>query len=264
MKKLVTAKEVEASAASGQKVLYVDDNTIITPAAKDAAREAGITISTGTPQPEPEAVPAAPAPAAPKPQKVVLTAPTAAPAEKKTCATCSDDKSKCATCASAPADGGAEGKTNIDLDVIYKVLKVLMDRGLLNGVSPEQEVCAAARPAKPYSFESDQNGLKVVHGSSIQYEYLKTDNPNNQVYYQEIVNADDGCKMNAGMISIEKCKFGWQTECQELYYVVEGTLKVSAGGVEYTANPGDTVFFPEGVQVTFGSPDKMKAFYATY
>jgi ethanolamine utilization protein EutQ len=53
MKKLVTAAEVEASIAGGQKVLYIDDNTIVTPAAVDAAREAGIEIKMGTPEPDP-------------------------------------------------------------------------------------------------------------------------------------------------------------------------------------------------------------------
>ena len=106
--------------------------------------------------------------------------------------------------------------------------------------------------------------MKLIDGATIQYDPLKTDDPANQVSYQEIVNADDGCRMNAGLISIEKCRFGWKTESQEIYHVVEGTLTVTAGNKEYTAKAGDTVFFPEGVQVTFGSPDKMKAFYAAY
>jgi ethanolamine utilization protein EutQ len=143
------------------------------------------------------------------------------------------------------------------------VLKILMDKGLLNGANPED--CPPAKgPVKPYSYQQDPSGMKLIDGATIQYDPLKTDDPANQVSYQEIINADDGCRMNAGMISIERCKFGWKTESQEIYHVVEGTLKVTAGNKEYTAKAGDTVFFPEGVQVTFGSPDKMKAFYAAY
>jgi ethanolamine utilization protein EutQ len=139
-----------------------------------------------------------------------------------------------------------------------------MDKGMLNGLAADNGGAAPCVPSKPYDCEVDPNGLKVVHGDSIKYDFLETEDASNQVYYQEIINADDGCKMNAGMITIEKCKFGWLTECQELYHVVEGTLTVSVGDKVYTAKPGDSVFFPEGVQVTFGSPDKMKAFYATY
>ena len=34
MKKLICAKEVEALEKQGQKVMYIDDNTLITPSAK--------------------------------------------------------------------------------------------------------------------------------------------------------------------------------------------------------------------------------------
>ena len=255
MKKLVTAVEVEASKASGQKVLYVDNNTIVTPAAVDAAREAGIEIVMGTPQPE------------------------SAAEAGEVCGTCNAPKSACDSCcntstasaapepAAAPAapapTPAASGAANIDLDVVYKVLSILKDKGLHNGVSPED--CPPVKgPVKPYSYQQDPSGIKVVDGATIQYDPLKTDDPANQVSYQEIVNADDGCRMNAGIIRVDSCRFGWKTESQEIYHVVEGTLKVTVMNKEYTAYPGDTVFFPEGVQVTFGSPDKMKAFYAAY
>jgi len=242
MKKLVTAAEVEASIAGGQKVLYIDDNTIVTPAAVDAAREAGIEIKMGTPEPDPVPEICEPSGAA-----------------KSECGTsCSEPAAP-----AAPEAPAASGNVNIDLDVVYKVLSILKDKGLLNGVNPED--CPPVKgPVKPYSYQRDLNGMKIVDGATVQYDPLKTDDPANQVSYQEIVNADDGCRMNAGLISIEKCRFGWKTESQEIYHVVEGTLTVTAGNKEYTAKAGDTVFFPEGVQVTFGSPDKMKAFYAAY
>jgi ethanolamine utilization protein EutQ len=49
LKKLVCADEVKATAASGQKVFYVDCNTIITPAAKDLAKELGVEFTVGSP-----------------------------------------------------------------------------------------------------------------------------------------------------------------------------------------------------------------------
>jgi ethanolamine utilization protein EutQ len=46
MKKLICAKDVEDLEKQGQKVLYIDSKTIITPAAKDAAKVFGIDFST--------------------------------------------------------------------------------------------------------------------------------------------------------------------------------------------------------------------------
>ncbi|GAB6181260.1 cupin domain-containing protein [Desulfotomaculum defluvii] len=46
MKKLVCADEIQAVADKGQKVFHVEANTIITPAAKDLAKELGVEFTT--------------------------------------------------------------------------------------------------------------------------------------------------------------------------------------------------------------------------
>ncbi|KNZ68767.1 ethanolamine utilization EutQ family protein [Thermincola ferriacetica] len=53
MKKLITAADVKKLSASGQAVLYVEPGTIITPSAKDLAKEMKITISYETPPEQP-------------------------------------------------------------------------------------------------------------------------------------------------------------------------------------------------------------------
>ena len=45
MKKLITAKEIRDARAKGEKTISVDKNTIITPSAKDAAKEMAITFT---------------------------------------------------------------------------------------------------------------------------------------------------------------------------------------------------------------------------
>ena len=216
MKKLICAKDVEAVVKEGKKVLYIDCDTIVTPSAKDAAKSAGIELSTDAPA----AVPAA-------------------------------------VCCEAKAEAVKAAGVEIDSNMIYNVLKLMMEKGLLQGVFEGQ-------PDLPYIAERDSSGLKIVRGGSVKYEVLDTGNPADKVFYQEIINADDGCSMNAGFITIETCNFEWECACQELYHIVEGTLTVGVDGKVYTAGPGDSVFFPKGAKVTFGSPGKMKAFYATY
>ena len=46
MKKLICAKDVEALAQQAQKVMYIDEDTLITPSARDAASAEGIEFST--------------------------------------------------------------------------------------------------------------------------------------------------------------------------------------------------------------------------
>ncbi len=218
MKRLICAKDVETLGKQGQKVFYIDEDTLVTPSAKDAARACGMTFSTETPAP---VCCAAPAPAA------------------------------------EPAKACSDGE--IDKDMIYNVLKALADKGLLQGV-----LDGTACSGKPYTAEHDACGLKIVRGNTVQYDVLDTGNPSDKVFYQEIINKEDGCSMNAGFITIENCQFDWECACEELYHIIEGTLTVTANGKVYTAQPGDSVFFPNGAKVAFGSPNKMKAFYATY
>ena len=216
MKKLICAKEVEAVQKQGEKILYIECGTIITPSAKDAARAAGIEFSTAK------------------------------------CPCCQSSAEVVKAVESVKAiEGGIDG------DMIYNVLKTMMEKGLLQGMFD-------SAPDQPYAAEKDPCGLKVVRGGSVKYEVLDTGNPADKVFYQEIINADDGSSMNAGFITIEDCKFDWECACQELYHIVEGTLTVGVDGKVYTARPGDSVFFPKGAKVQFGSPDRMKAFYATY
>jgi ethanolamine utilization protein EutQ len=145
----------------------------------------------------------------------------------------------------------------LDSDMIYNVFKAMMDKGLLNGLLDSFS-------NKPYVADVDCGGLKVVRGNTVKMDVFDTGNPDHKVFYQEIINSNDGCSMNAGFITIEGCTFDWETTCEELYHVVEGTLNVTVNGKVYTAHPGDAVFFPKGAKLAFGSPDKMKAFYATH
>lgn len=186
-----------------------------------------------------------------------IITPSARDAAKAKAIVFSTEKSQCSLeCGDASKDGAG----GMDKEMVFQVFKLMMEKGLLQGVMDT----LSEQPAKPYVAECDPCGLKLVRGNSVQYEVLDTGNPNNKVFYQEIINAGDGCSMNAGFITIECCNFQWDVACQELYHVVEGTLTVTVDGKTYTAHPGDSVFFPKGAKVAFGSPNKMKAFYATY
>jgi len=250
MKKLISVKDVEDAEKQGQKLFYIDNDTIITPSAKDSAKACGIEFST---------------------EAHVCEVKNSCEGKVSESAKASEAKNSCGEKASEPvkeceAKNFCEVKTfelakacegELDRDMIYKVFKAMMDKGLLNGMFDSS-------PDKPYIFESDSSGLKIVRGNSVKMDVLDTGNPNDKVFYQEIINADDGCSMNAGFITIEGCTFDWETTCEELYYVVEGTLTVTVDGKVYTAHMGDSVFFPKGAKLAFGSSDKMRAFYATH
>jgi len=144
----------------------------------------------------------------------------------------------------------------IDSNMIYTVLKTMLDKGLLKGMMDSD-------PNQPYLAERDSGGLKLVRGNTVKFDYFDTGNQNNKVYYQELISKDDS-KMSAGFLTIEKSSFEWELYYEEIDYVIEGTLTITINGKTFTAYPGDVLFVPSGSKVVWGSPDKARIFYTTY
>lgn len=216
MKKLICVKDVEKLDKQGKKVFYIDGETIITPSAKDAARACGMEFST-----EPH---------------------------------CCEEKSDCCTEKASKQENSSTGE--VDSNMIYAVLKNMLEKGLLNGMFDNV-------PNQPYTAERGSNGLKLVRGSSVKMDVFDTGNTDNKVFYQELISKDDS-QMSAGFLTIEKSSFDWELCYEEIDYVIEGTLTLTMNGKTFTAHAGDVLFVPSGSKVTWGSPDKARVFYTTY
>lgn len=139
----------------------------------------------------------------------------------------------------------------LDSEQIYRVLKILMDKGLLDGL------------LEPKSFQSERhtNGLTVVHGDTVKMVPLETDNPAAKVCYQELIREP---RFSAGFMEIDHSDFHWDHEEPEAFYVIEGPLCMTIDEKTYTANAGDVLYIPSGSKVTWEAPAKAKVFYIEY
>lgn len=221
MKRLICAKEVESAEKQGQKVFYIDVDTIITPSAKDAAIACGIVFSTEAP---------------------VCEVKNGSEEKVSEQVKHSELKKSC--------------EDEIDTDMIYKVFKAMMDKGMLKGILDSIS-------DKPYIAEYDCGGLKVVRGNSVKFDAFDTGNPNAKVFYQEIISKEDS-SMSSGFLTIDHSNFEWELTYEEIDYVIEGTLTIMINGKSFIAYPGDVLYVPSGSKVVWGSPDKVKLFYVTY
>ena len=227
MKTLLTEKSIRDLIAQGATSVCIDENTIVTPAARDAIKYNGLEVTDCTA-----------APTATATYSACIPAPTPAPA-------------------AAPAGGDA-----LSTEMIYNALKKMTEQGLLNGCFE----APASAEAAPYTAEN-ANGFKLVRGGGIKMEVLELENPadNGKVQYQELIGADVDSAMNAGFMTVDQCTFNWDVEPQEIYYVVEGNMTVTVDGVPHTAYPGDCLFIQKGSKVVFSSGNtKAKVFYCTY
>ncbi|MBN7774577.1 cupin domain-containing protein [Clostridium aminobutyricum] len=216
MKQLICSKEVEVAFQMGQTSIVVEENALITPAAKDSAKKYGITFSRS------QATPVCESP--------VITSPAITKAVEH-----SDQA-----------------------ELIYSLLKSLVGKGLLNSAFE------AMLNNEVYEAERAPSGLKIVRGNTVKYKPLEIGNTSGNVFCQEFINQNDKSAMMAGFITMESgstLDLEWPRE--ETVYLIEGALTVAVDQTTYTAQQGDTVFFPKGAKVTLSSKEQMKAFYAT-
>nr|WP_207758159.1 cupin domain-containing protein [Clostridium sardiniense] len=202
---------MEEFLATGEKVFYIDKDVILTPSAKDIAKNNDISITT---------------------EKV---------SEKEICST------------------NCKGVESLDSNKLLEMFKELINEGLLQEML---KILASGEDSK-FVSSRDESGLKVVRGSSVKMDVFDTGNPNNKVYFQELISKDES-KMSAGFLIIEDSKFEWELTYEEIDYVIEGTVTVEINGKTYEANAGDVLFVPKGSKVVWGSPNKAKLFYTTY
>lgn len=198
MKKLISAEDLENISNKGEKVLFIDKDTIVTPLAKDLAKELEIEIT-------------------------------------------------------IKVQTSHDEIDEINDDMIYKVIKVMKEKGLL-------EEFLDLLNKKPYIIDEGPEGLKVIRGSSIEFNSFDTGNPQDKVFYQELISKDDSL-FNVGLLTIEDSSFDQKLIEEVAVYVIEGTLSITINGETLTANPGDVVHIPLSSKVTLGSSSITKLFY---
>lgn len=223
MKKLIDLTIVNAMKEEGKTIIYVDENTLLTPSARDAIDENQMTI------------------------QEMHTLQTPETTISASCCTENLQESK--------------NKNEVSAELIFQVLSRLQENGMLKGILDSgQSTCQS------YQAEYAPAGFKLIRGNTIHTEVLETGNPsqNGKVNYQQIIGPEDGSAISAGVITIDNVNFDWETECQEIYYIVSGCITVTIDGTVYEALPGDVFFIKKGLKCAFGAKGLGKAFYATY
>jgi ethanolamine utilization protein EutQ len=222
-KRLITVKEISEAVKRGEKVLYTDASTIVTPAARDEAASCGVTICDSS---------------------------------KNAPVNAAGGVSGGGGAGSVPSPAPA-GAGSIDSDLIFKALQALLGSNVLGALGIQIPASDA-----PYRAERDPAGLKIVRGGTVKMEHLDTGNPANKVCYRECVCSKDSQVMNTGFLEIDSCSFDWNVGCDEMYYMIEGCLSITVNGATYTAYPGDIVNLPVGSKIVLGSSGKARMFYA--
>ncbi len=227
MKSLVSAQTVREAHARGQGSLPAGSNVLITPEARDLARQMGIELDST--------------------RNTLDDAPSA-----------SQDDGMAAIRTAVLAKLPPEVARNPAL-VAQIVGKVRSAMG--NGAPRTQPLPSTRTNA---STAIAKGGIKLVKGSEVRLGDFAGAGPGNQVGIADVITAADGAPIAAGFMAWRQCFFPWTLDYDEIDLVLEGELHVRCEGQTFVGKVGDVLFIPKGSAIEFGSPGAVRFLYVTY
>jgi ethanolamine utilization protein EutQ len=232
-KRFLTADMIRAQKAAGNTTLTLEPGDVLTPLARDTAREIGLTLRTNGAPPSPSAVNQPTSVIHPPLQPVEPPKPAAEPAP---------------AAESLPAGVNGGGTAGLE-PLIRQIVAACLSRMLTNGGEPT--------PETPVKRVQSQNVKMQPFPFAI-------DRPEMDVQLVDVITAQDGSPMSAGFLSFHKGSFPWTLTYDEVEFVLEGEIHIGTAQGTVVGRPGDVLYIPKGTQITFGTPGWAKILYVTY
>ena len=88
--------------------------------------------------------------------------------------------------------------------------------------------------------------------------------PEMDVRLLDVVTAEHGLPMAAGVLSLRAGSFPWTLDYDEVEYVIEGELHITTSSQKVVGRPGDGYAVPKGCALPVGAPTGAKFLYVTY
>lgn len=88
--------------------------------------------------------------------------------------------------------------------------------------------------------------------------------PDMDVRTSDVVTDAHGSPMAAGFMTLREGSFPWSLSYDEVEYVIEGELHIGTPDGTLVGRPGDVLYLPKGMDITFGTPSWARFLYVTY
>ncbi len=222
-KRIIAVVDVLEAAKAGSKTIpALPGECIVTAGAREKAEDLGIIIADGCESPRP------PAPAATVPR----------PAESETVI-----REVCTLLKSRMASGVEPGKLE---QLVREVVSAKL-------AGPTTASPAAADPSV-----SRVEGVCFISGSRLIDSGAGPVPVAEKALVAEVIRCGEDHKLAGGYMQWEKASFNRTVEFPEIGVVIEGELHLTVGGKTLIGKPGDMVYFPKGVQVTYSTPASVR------
>ena len=220
---IIAVTDVLEAAQRGDKTIAANPaECIVTPGARDKAAELGIVISDGVD---------VQASAAPRPSETVLPQSEALVRE-----VCQRMKER------LPSGVAAQELERL----VRSAVAARLGGG---GPSPEPEAPQPVSRADGVCFIS---GARLLEGGSGPVPVTE------KALVAEAIRCGDDVKLSGGYMEWQKAAFNRTVEFPEIGIVIEGELHLAVGGKTLIAKAGDMVYLPQGAQVVYSTPGRVR------
>lgn len=142
---------------------------------------------------------------------------------------------------------------------------VAAERGVrITTGTPVQATAGRAPDGAPDGAPAPLRHVAGVNVMTLDAFPVELHRPEMDVRLLDVVTAEHGLPIAAGVMSLRAGSFPWTLDYDEVEYVIEGELHITTAEKKVVGRPGDVIAVPKGSSITFGTPSWAKFLYVTY
>ncbi len=120
-------------------------------------------------------------------------------------------------------------------------------------------------PEVPFVRHGDPaSGVLAVRTATVQPEPFDTGKAGDKVSLRDIFSLAESPRLGCGVMEMEKTRFDWVLNYDEIDYVIEGQLEIVIDGRKVVGEAGDVILIPKNTAIQFSVPDFARFLYVTY
>ena len=215
--------------AKVDKNIILEENSVLTPSAKDLAKELGITITKGR-------------------QEIVSQSVIGQSAGQP----------------SAMRDARSAKCEERNLEIEHRASN-LEHRSKTDAVIKDDDLKKTVQKILSEVLKPACESPKATHvvGKNVVIQPFLEAPPGQKVGLVDVIDARVG-NLASGFMTFDHSRLPWFLNYDEVDYVIEGEFVLEVEGKVFHAVAGDVLYIPKGSKVVFSSPTFCKVFYATY
>ena len=108
------------------------------------------------------------------------------------------------------------------------------------------------------------SGVIAVRAALVKPEPFDTGKPGDKVFLSDIFTLKESPRLGCGVMEMERSRFDWVLNYDEIDYVIEGRLEIIIDGRKVVGEAGDVILIPKNTAIQFSVPDFARFLYVTY